>query len=265
MPAPAPDYWNFWSGGASGVVYLAMLGPAFVVSPGLLQKLYGARDDRAVRLGVGFNALGLLTYAIVPVVLGMIAHLRFPQLATPDLALPMILMHGLPAAVGTLGLAAVFSAELSSADAVLFMLTTSLSQDLYKRFVAPAADERRVLLVARLTTIAAGAAGTALAIVSPTVIGALSIFYTLLGVSLFVPIIAGLYVKRSTTVEALVSIAAGVGGMLFAHIATGGRGYGHLTPAIVGLIAAVTGFLVVMVAREAWSPKPRARSLEPEA
>jgi solute:Na+ symporter, SSS family len=249
MPAPTADYWNFWSGGASGIVYLAMLGPAFVVSPGLLQKLYGARDDRAVRLGVGFNALGLLMYAIVPVVLGMIARLRFPQLATPDLALPMILMHGLPAAIGTLGLAAVFSAELSAADAVLFMLTTSLSQDLYKRFVAPAADERRVLLVVRLTTILAGAAGTALAIVSPTVIGALSIFYTLLGVSLFVPIIGGLYVRRSTTVEALAAIAAGVGGMLFVHIVTGGRGYGHLTPAIIGLMAAVIGFLVVLAAR----------------
>jgi SSS family solute:Na+ symporter len=272
MPPPTPDYWNFWSSGESGIVYLAMLGPAFVVSPGLLQKLYGARDDRAVRLGVGFNALGLLIYAIVPVVLGMIARLMFPQLATPDLALPMILMHALPAAIGTLGLAAVFSAELSAADAVLFMLTTSLSQDLYKRFVAPAADERRVLLVARLTTIVAGAAGTALAIVSPTVIGALSIFYTLLGVSLFVPIIAGLYVRRATTLEALAAIAAGVGGMVFAHIATGGRGYGQLTPAMIGLMAAVTGFLVVLVAREGlWAsgsglhPEPEAESPKPGA
>ena len=55
-------------------VYLAMLGPAFVVSPGLLQKIYGARDDRAVRIGVGLNALGLLLYAIVPVLLGIIAR-----------------------------------------------------------------------------------------------------------------------------------------------------------------------------------------------
>ena len=39
----------------------------------------------------------------------------------------------------------------------LFMLTTSLSQDLYKRFVAPASDERQVLLAARVTTMAAGA------------------------------------------------------------------------------------------------------------
>ena len=247
VPVPSADYWNFWHGGPSGIVYLAMLGPSFVISPGLLQKLYGARDDRAVRLGVGFNAAGLLLYAIIPVVLGMIARVRFPQLATPDLALPMILMHGLPAAIGTLGLAAVFSAELSSADAVLFMLTTSLSQDLYKRFVSPTAGEARVLAVARWTTVTAGAIGTALAIVSPSVISALAIFYTLLGVSLFVPVVAGLYVKRAGTREALAAIAAGVGGMLTVQVATGGKGYGSLTPALIGLMAATAACALVLL------------------
>src|SRR3954453_19655699 len=234
MPVPSPSYWSFWSGGASGGVFLSLVGPAFVVSPGLLQKLYGARDDRAVRLGVGANAAGLLIYAIVPVLLGIIARLRFPDLATPDLALPTILMRGLPTAIGTLGLAAVFSAELSAADSVLFMLTTSLSQDLYKRFVAPASSDARVLAVARATTIAAGAIGTALAIVSPTVIGLLTIFYTLLGVSLFVPILGGLYVRRAGTAEALAAIGAGVVAMLFVHVSTAGAGYGALTPALVG-------------------------------
>ena len=249
MAVPAADYWSFWSGGQSGIVYLAMLGPAFVVSPGLLQKLFGARDDRAVRLGIGANAAGLLIYAIVPVLLGMMARAKFQDLASPDLALPMILMHALPAAVGALGLAAVFSAELSSADAVLFMLTTSLAQDLYKRFVAPASDERRILLVARLTTIAAGAIGTALAIVSPTVIGLLTIFYTLLGVSLFVPLLGGLYVRRAGTAEALAAIAAGVGGMLWVHVSTAGKGYGHLTPALIGFTAAAAGFVTVLATR----------------
>ena len=249
MAVPAANYWSFWSGGSSGVVYLVMLGPAFVVSPGLLQKLFGARDDRAVRIGIGANAAALLIYAIVPVLLGMIARVKFHDLASPDLALPMILMHALPAAIGALGLAAVFSAELSAADAVLFMLTTSLSQDLYKRFVAPASDERRVLLVARITTIVAGAIGTSLAIVSPTVIGMLSIFYTLLGVSLFVPLLGGLYVSRAGTAEALAAIAAGVGGMLFVHVTTAGKGYGHMTPALIGFAAAAAGFATVLAAR----------------
>lgn len=250
MPTPSADYWNFWSGGGSGLVYVALLGPAFVVSPGLLQKLYGARDDRAVTLGVGWNAVGLFLYAIIPVLLGMIARFRFPDLATPDLALPTILMQGLPAAIGTLGLAAVFSAELSSADAVLFMLTTSLSQDLYKRFVAPEAGETQVLRVARLTTVVAGALGTAVAIVSPTVIGVLSIFYTLLGVSLFVPILGGLFVPRARTPEALSAIVAGVGGMLAVHLTTAGRGYGWISPALIGLGAATLAFVVVLAFRK---------------
>ena len=48
--------------------------------------------------------------------------------------------------------------------------------------------------------------------VSTSVIGALGIFYTLLGVSLFVPIVAGLYMRaRRRRREALAAIAAGVG------------------------------------------------------
>ena len=249
MPVPAADYWNFWSGGSSGIIYLAMLGPAFFVSPGLLQKVFGARDDQAVRRGVGANAIGLLLYAIVPVTLGMIARARFPQLASPDLALPTILMYGLPPTIGMLGLAAVFSAELSAADAALFMITTSMSQDLYKRFVAPASDEQRILLVARATTVVAGAIATAIAIVSPTVIGVLAVFYTLLGVSLTVPLVGGLYIRAAGTPEALAAIVSGVSAMLALQFTTAGRGVWGMTPALAGLLCATIGFAVVLAFR----------------
>jgi SSS family solute:Na+ symporter len=250
MTPPNADYWNFWSGGRSGIVYVALLSPAFVVSPGILQKLYGARDDRAVRRGVGWNAVGLFLYAIIPALLGMIAHLRFPELTNPDLALPTILLRGLPPAIGTLGLAAVFSAELSAADAVLFILTTSLSQDLYKRFVVPAADERHVLAVARITTVVAGAVGTAIAIVSPGVIDVLSIFYTLLGVSLFVPILGGLFIPRAGTPQAMAAIVAGVGAMLAVQFSTAGRGFGWMSPALIGLVAATAAFFTLLTLRK---------------
>ena len=63
-------YWTFWRADVAAG-YLFAYAPAFVISPGLLQKVLGARDDRAVRIGVGLNALGLLLYAVVPVVLGI--------------------------------------------------------------------------------------------------------------------------------------------------------------------------------------------------
>jgi SSS family solute:Na+ symporter len=242
--ADDPAYLRFWRPDTPGLMYLPLLVPAFVVSPGLLQKIFGARDDRAVRIGVGLNACGLFLYAGVPAVLGIVARMTFPQLADANLALPMVLMHGVPPVVGALGLAAVFSAEISAADAVLFMLTTSLSQDLYTRFLDPAADDARVLHVARWTTAVSGALGIALAIVLADVIESLTIFYTLLGVSLFVPIVAGLYVPRTTASGALASITAGVGGMLTVQLTTAGRGWGQITPALGGLLASLTVWVI---------------------
>ena len=244
---PDADYWQFWRMSSPGVLTLAVIVPPFIVSPGLLQKIFGARDDRAVRVGVGLNALGLFAFAIVPALLGIVARSQFPSLGAPDAALPMILVHTLPPAVGAIGLAAVFSAEVSAADAVLFMLTTSLSQDLYKRFVAPGATDQRVLRVARWTAIAGGGAGTALAIALGSVVNALTIFYTLVGVSLFIPILAGLYVRRTSGAGALATMAAGVGAALALHVATGGRGWGAISPAIAGLAAAAGAWMITLV------------------
>jgi SSS family solute:Na+ symporter len=240
---PTPDYWNPWQGGRSGLIYLAMLGPAFVISPGLLQKIYGARDDRAVRIGVGANALGLALFAMVPVVMGMIARLQFPDLAKPDLALPMVLLHGVPAAVGGIGLAAVFSAELSTADAVLFMLTTSLSQDFYKRFVNPGAPDAQVLRVTRITGVIAGACGVIVAIIAASVVDALSIFYTLMAVGLFVPILAGLFTRRPSATGALAAIIVGVALVAGLQLGYDGARIAGFTPAMLGLLGALAAYI----------------------
>ena len=245
---PTADYWNPWSGGGSGLVYLAMLGPAFIVSPGLLQKIYGARDDRAVRIGVGLNALALMLYAGIPVLLGMMARAQFPNLAQPELALPTLLVSGVPLAIGTLGLAAVFSAELSAADAVLF---TSLSQDFYKRFVNREASDVQMLRVTRITAVLAGALGVGVALTAAGVVSALSIFYTIMGVSLFVPILAGLFSRRAATADALAAIVAGiaiVGGLKLWPTALSIAG---VTPAMAGLAGSITAFFVVQIIRRA--------------
>ena len=137
-----------------------------------------------------------------------------------------------------------FSAEISAADAVLFMLATSLSQDLYKKVLNPSADEARMLWVARWTSVVSGAGGIALAIVLADVIESLTIFYTLLGVSLFVPVVAGLYVPRTRTTGALAAVAAGVCGMLTVQLTSAGRGWGAVTPALGGLLASMTAWVI---------------------
>ena len=235
---PGGSYWSFWRGGASGWGYLALVAPAFVVSPGLLQKIYGARDDRAVRLAVASNAAVLLLFAVVPPFLGMVARALHPHLTHHELALPTVLMRDVPPLVGGLGLAAVVSAEISAADAILFMLATSLSRDLYRGFLRRDASDRQVLAAARSAAVAGGVLGVSLAIVAPSVIDVLGVFYTLLTVCLFVPVVAGLYWRRTGTTEVLAAMGGGVTAFLAAQVATGGAGFGPLSPQLAGLLCA---------------------------
>jgi SSS family solute:Na+ symporter len=233
----------------AGLVFFLLLVPAFIVSPGLLQKSFAAADERALRIGVGAQGIALMVFACAPPLVGMIARVYAPALENPEFAVPTVLTLGVPTVFGALGLAAVFSAELSSADTILFMLATSLSKDIYKRYLRPDADDRAVLRVARGAAVAGGLAGVGLAVVIPTVIDSLTVFYSVLSVSLFVPIVAGLHTRRPGVPEALAAIGAGVAG-LFAVRMSGVSGTSRwLDPTALGIIASCVAFSAVFAVR----------------
>lgn len=246
MTAVAGTHTDFWfsSGPGSGWRLLFLLGPAFIVSPGLLQKAYGARDERAVRHGIAWNGIALLIFACAPAAIGLAARTVYPSLDRADLALPTILAAALPPATGMVALAAVFSAEVSSADAVLFMLATSASRDLYRGFVQPAASEDDVLRVARIAAILGGICGIAVAMAYGSVRAAVSVFYAILTVTLFVPVVGGLYVRGAGPREGMASILTGVLVLAITHVLTAGQGYGVVSPALAGVVASAVAFSV---------------------
>lgn len=243
---PDPQvYFSFFGDGVTPLKYLVLLAPSFIVSPGLLQKIFGARDEQAVRYGVALNALCLLAFACLPAFFGIMARDRFPDLVNRELALPMLLTESLPIWLGGLLLGAIFAAEVSTADAVLFMLSTSLSKDLYKTFINPAVDDRTLVRVVRGAAIACGVIGAVLAMVLPNVISALTIFYTLLAAALTLPIIAGLYTRAVTAQGAILTIIVSIVVTLAVHIQTGGAGVGVFPPLMIGL---ATGLFAMLAA-----------------
>jgi len=236
------------SGGPLSGWTLLVFVPAFVISPGLMQKAYGAVSERAVRIGIGVQAAALAIFAFAPALLGMAARATHPGLGNPNIVLPTVLVEQLPPWLGALALAAVFSAEVSACDAILFMLATSLSQDLYKRFLQPDADDRELLLVARLASFAGGAGAVVLALLLETVQSALAIFYALLGVSLLAPVVGGVYLRRAGTAEALGSIIAGNITLLVVRFGPP-RLFASVDPVVAGLVASAAVFAVIYVAR----------------
>lgn len=235
-----------WRHGATGWPLVFVLAPAFVVSPGLLQKVFGGRDDAAVRRGVGANAIALLCFAPMPALFGLAARALHPGLANPELALPTLLAQDLSPAVGALGLAALFSAELSAADAVLFMLSTSLARDLWQGTLRPAASDASVLRAARGSAVGAALAGIAIAVAQPSVATALTVFYSLMSAGLFVPVVGGLAWRRAGAAAGTGAAVAGALGLLAARAwAPAGGWPAWCPPSLVGIGCSAFVFLVV--------------------
>ena len=240
---------NFVGAGSKQVmVWVAILVPSFMISPGLVQKMYGARDVKTVRLGIGLNSLGQAIFAFVPPILGLCAFAALPHLSNPEMALPSAMKYLLPRWLGVWTLASIFSAELSATDAILFMLSTSLAVDLFKTFLKPKISEHQLLVVSRVTSAGAGVVGILLAIALPSIIAAISIFYGLIAVSLLVPVVAGVYSKRVLSFAAVASILSAIAVTVIVSYATNGQGIGILSPQAVGILTAAAvmiGFRVL--------------------
>ena len=86
-----------------------------------------------------------------------------------------------------------------------------------------------------------GFMGVLLAIELASIIAALQIFYTLMAVALFAPLLVGLYSRRPTARRAMVTIIASVIVTLFTQFMTGGAGIWILPPSLIGIAA---GFVI---------------------
>jgi SSS family solute:Na+ symporter len=144
----------------------------------------------------------------------------------------------LPRWLGVWTLASIFSAELSATDAILFMLSTSLAVDLYKTFLNPGISQQKLLIVSRIASVCAGVLGILLATILPSIIEAVKIFYGLIAVSLFIPVIAGLYSRRVLSSAALTSIVAAVTVTIATMRLTHRQGLGPFSPEALGIATA---------------------------
>ena len=192
------------------VGYLVMLVPSFFISPGLIGKVFGARDEHAIRWGTATNGVAQLLFAIIPVFIGMAAFAAFPDLPRADLALPTAMKEMMPFSIATLALAAIFAAEVSTADAVLYMLATSVSNDIYKRFLNPLVSDEGLLKFSRIVTLLSGVLGVLFALKLGSIISALTIFYSLMSVSLAAPLVFGLFTRRASNAGAILASVCGI-------------------------------------------------------
>jgi SSS family solute:Na+ symporter len=238
-PEAGAAYGSLTGMGAAGILGLAaVFVPSFFVSPGLVQKTFGARSPSAARWASVGNSAALAVFAFVPALFGMAMRAVEPGLSNPELALPRLTTDVLPPWLGGLALAALFAAEISTADAVLFMLATSLSRDLFQAVLRPTATDVELLRVGRLAAVAGGGLGVGLALVLPSVASALKLFYTVMTAALLMPLLVGLLSRRPGAAHARAAIGASVLTTAGLHLALGAGTVGAWLPPLAGVTMA---------------------------
>jgi solute:Na+ symporter, SSS family len=112
---------------------------------------------------------------LLPTIIGMCAFAAFPELGNQELALPKAMKEMMPFGISALALAAIFAAEVSTCDTVLYMLATSLSKDLLPDLLPARSGRCGPLKVSQKLTVVCGVVGVFIAYYMANIITALAI------------------------------------------------------------------------------------------
>ena len=231
----------------------------------MYQKFFSAKSEKDARFSVVGWILGTLlleTLIVAIAVFGSALYKTGEVAAQPYEIIPYTARHGLPAFMGALLLGAVFAKVISTASNYLFSPASNLVEDVFVRYMAPGASNKRVLIVSRLAVVLLGVWALYQAIYAPSILEKMLYAYTIYSAAVTPVVLAAFYSKRATAWGAVAAIASGTV-VTLVWDAPGFKQLLHL-PALFAdrdaifpaLFAAVAALVVV----SAFTPKPYGRA-----
>ena len=222
----------------------------------MYQKFFSARDERAARNAVVGWIVGTIIVETLIVSIGVFGSVVIPNLGTQESeAIAVRVAVGvLPRGLGVLLLAGAAAIIVSTATSFLLTPATSLTRDVYQRFVKPAATDRQLLLFTRSLVIVLGLVAFAGGNFFPTILAMALWAYTMYGAGVTPALLAALVWPGVAREAGVASIATGMATTLIWEIAALANGsypmglqtiYPALGASIATLVAGSRQSLVV--------------------
>jgi solute:Na+ symporter, SSS family len=178
----------------------------------MYQKFFSAKTEKdASRAVVGWF-VGVIVLETVIVALAVTGSALFPAGEVhqhPREILAYAGMHGLPLGLGVLLVGAIFAKVISTANNYLFSPATNLVNDVFVRYIAPEASNKRILIVSRLMVVLLGLWALYQSTHTESVLKKSLYAYTIYSAALTPVILAAFFWKRATASAAVASIGAG--------------------------------------------------------
>jgi Na+/proline symporter len=249
--------------GALPGTLLFTMGMAFflgsVSTPEKLVRLYAMKDMPTIRRAILLTIVLVVGLNLMVMLLGLIAITLFPLLPTGDLAMPVVARAILPDFIGTLMLAAITSAMMSTVDSLLIVAGSALSEDIYGSLIDPGASHRRRLVMARSGILVVGTVPLILVLTGVAqgdlIQFIVLLFTALMAASFFSPVLLGVYWRRATREGAIAAMLGGVTvTMLWKAF-----GSASIDPVLPGFLISAT----LMVAVSLLTPAPPPEAIAP--
>ncbi len=178
----------------------------------MYQKFFSAKSEKdATRAVIGWF-IGIVILESVIVAIAVLGSALFPTGEVHDRPREILAytgMHGLPHVLGAIMVGAIFAKVISTANNYLFSPATNLVNDVFVRYIAPDASNKRILIVSRLMVVLLGIWSLWQSIGTSSVLKKSLYAYTIYSAALTPVILAAFFWRRATAAGAVSSIAAG--------------------------------------------------------
>ena len=178
----------------------------------MYQKFFSAKSERDARRAVVGWVIGTVILETIIVLIAMLGHtlaLRSHSHPPGREIIAYTALHSLPSWLGAVLMGAVFAKVISTANNYLFSPATNLVSDIYVRYLAPEASNKRVLIVSRLIVALLGIWSLYQALHTGSVLKATLYAYTVYSATITPVVLAAFYSRRATAAAAVSAIATG--------------------------------------------------------
>jgi solute:Na+ symporter, SSS family len=178
----------------------------------MYQKFFSARDERAARRAVLGWIVGTIVVEALIVSIGVFGSVAVPGLGLQDseAIAVRVAIEVLPKVFGILLVAGAAAIIVSTATSFLLTPATSLTRDVYHRFVNPMAGDRELVRLTRALIVALGIVGVVAGNFFPTILAMSLWAYTMYGAGVTPALLAALVWPRVAREAGVASIAVGM-------------------------------------------------------
>lgn len=211
-----PDFLSFFPKGSATewLNYIAAwftIGLGSIASQDVFQRVMSTKSVKAARTSAFLGAFMYLTIAFIPLVIGLFAMHLDPGLMGEDTQqfLPAVVLKYSPIWVQVLFFGALLSAVLSSASAGVLAPSTLLAENIFRN-IFPDFTEKKFLLALRISVVVVALLCYAVTFFRSNIFELVGESSALTLVSLFIPLVCGLILKKPHPAQALASMIFGL-------------------------------------------------------